>query len=1085
MTNLFQRAIFPWFLLCLVNLSFAQQPNFEFGTLKSLAGITNSNTTAIAEDSFGFLWIGTEEGLFRFDGKNVFPYFLNINDPQSLPSNSINHLVVDRADNLWVSTSTGICKYNREFDNFLRISDQSEMKGFENCNIKIFALDKNGKLFVEYKKTIYGYDQGQQRFSKVVTIENGKISSIVFDGQNNMWIASKMNGGLFCFDQEKQQLKTFLNNPSDNQSISINEINCLVINGQTLWIGTSGKGIDAYDLKTKKFQHYVFSKNLENYINSIYVSPSKKVWVCTFSCLKLFNPSRNIFWDYYYDPENPHAVAKSLQGFYEDREGNYWTIHSIGGVRIARNNNKFSHIEGNAWVFWTTSEKIITALAYDSLGRLWIGNYYNGIDIFNWQKRQTIRLKHDPNNPRSIAEGTIFSIFCDSKKQTWVGSYLGGLQKYNSKANDFESYRHNPDDTLSIAMNDVRSIAEERNGDLWLAIQGEGVDRFDIKTHTFKHYTPKNNLLNNELTFQVLVDSRDNLWVATALGLGFLAKGKQIFKNYLYNPKDTTTLSNSEIHTVYEDKLHNIWVGTNDGLNKFNYETQTFSRYSAGLQNKHIASIISDNNNNIWVSTSAGISMFDPLTLKFTNYDQNYGLLSKVFIDRSCLKDNPGTLFFGGSQGFDMFNPVNLKPETRKPTVYLTDFRLFNKSISFRSNNRIIDRYIGEAKKINLNYDENAIDIFYQGINLTEADNIVYTYKLDGVDHAWVYAGGKRDANYINLGPGKYTFRVKAKFENGEWNPTETRIELNVLPAWWMTFWFKALLTLLILTAPVLFFYFRIKLLRIQKEKLALLVNERTEEIFQKNELLENQALQLENSNAQLKKLNATKNKLFSLISHDLRSPFHTILGFQSLLVSKYNDFSNAERRSMINKMYSKTNQVYHLVENLLNWSRVQTNGIQPNPSRFLLKELILKKFEIYRAIAEEKGISIQLQLPDGFFVYADMSLLETIIRNLINNAIKFTRSGGTILITTGQIGNEVTISVIDTGIGMTQGQIDSLFVFDQSESIPGTDGEKGSGLGLMLCKEFVEKSNGTMTIDSTPGKGSTFTIVLPAEPGT
>ncbi|MEI8113204.1 MAG: two-component regulator propeller domain-containing protein [Bacteroidia bacterium] len=1077
------KILFPFIFLIRAFSGSAQQPDFEFGTFNALSDITSSKTTVIVEDSIGYLWIGTEEGLFRFDGQTIYPYFFDINNPKSLPSNGINNLVLDHENNLWIGSKAGICKFNREFNDFTIVPDKSEMKGFENCFIKVFTFDQTGQLFVAYNKVIYSYTKSEGQFSKVVKLDQGDISSMLFDDQNNLWIGTINKGGLFCYDGNKKQLVPYLNDPANSQSISINEINKLALSGNTLWIGTLGKGIDTYDLKNKTFKHYCFSRNLENYINSIYVSKDQKAWVCTLCNFKLFNPNTDNFYDYYHDLENPYSVGRSMQGIFEDRAGNLWNIHSFGGIRLVRKNLPFKHVVENSERFWSTSEKIITAMGHDANGQFWISNHSMGIDIYNLQKRTSIKLRHNEKNPRSIPDGIIFSIYRDLKNQMWIGSYMGGLQKYNTETNDFDSYLHNAGDSLSIASNDVRSISEDPSGDLWLATHREGVDRFDIRKKIFYHYNLKNNSLCDQYTNQVFVDSRGNLWVATAWGLGFLRQGEHLFKNYHYNKNDTSSIGNNEIQTIYEDKLKNIWIGTNGGLNKFNYKTQKFSRYSSGLKNKHIASILSDHKNNIWVSTSTSISMFNPVTLRFTNYNQSYGILSKEFYDRSCSTDSAGNLFFGGSDGYDFFNPDSIKAEARNPKVILSDFKLFNKSVSYLNDSQIIDRNISYAKKISLNYFQNSIILMYQAISLTEANNIEYAYKLDGFDKKWVQAGKERGASYTNLNPGNYTFRVKAKFENGDWNDNYTSIELEVIPPWWMTSWFRILSGLLFLTSIYAFFYFRFKMLRHQSKMLEKTVVERTTEILHKNDLLLAQALTLEQKNDQLKTLNSTKDKLFSIISHDLRSPFHTILGFQSLLLKFYDTYSDAERKKMMSQIHSASNKVYDLVENLLNWAIIQTGNIKSNPVEFNVNKVISRTYDLYQTIATSKGIVLNQQIPDQLVAFADVNLLKFTLRNLLNNAIKFTPGGGTIDVLADKNHRFIKISVTDSGIGLTQKEIDNLFTIDKVQTKYGTKGERGSGIGIVLCKEFIEKNKGTIAVKSQPGIGSTFSFTIPILP--
>ena len=1071
--------------IIMVSSALAQQPVLEFSTLDALSTIANRTTKAIIQDSSGYLWIGTQDGLFRFDGQNVFSYFMDQNNPNSLPSSSINKLFIDNENNLWIGTNGGLSKYNPEFNNFTYANVETELNSPKEYSIMEIAMDKSGRLFIAFNKEIFKYEKSRKIFSKVLKIEHGNIKALAFDDHNNIWFATSMNGGLFCFDQEKKQLKSFLNDPASKQSISINEINDIAISAETLWIATIGCGIDTYNLKSKSFKHYVSSIYPENYTNTIFIDKKKDIWICTAGSLKLFNAEKDNFYNYYYQPDNPKSVGESLTGFYEDLQGNYWSIHYIGGLRVAINNYKFNHIEPNPQAFWRTSDKNITALSYDGSGNLWIGNYSKGIDVFNWENRTTVKYTHAPNDPKSIGKGTIFCIFRDSKQQMWVGSYSGGLQKFNQETKNFESYQNIPGDTLSIALNDVQSISEGANGDLWLATLGKGVDRFDIKNKTFHHYNNKNNRLSNDFTLQVMNDSRKNLWVVTSWGISLLSKGESIFKNFTYSKNDTTSLSSDEARSIYEDDKHNIWVGTSNGLSKFNFKSQNFTRYSAGLKDKHIVSIISDKKNNIWVGTNAGISKFDQATLKFSNFDQNYGLQSRQFIERSCCKDSQNELFFGGSAGIALFNPDSLVIETRKPTVVLTDFRLFNKSLTYKNDSSKIDRHISFATKIVLNYSDKSIAFLYQAINLTEAAKINYAYKLDGFDGDWIYERENREANYTNLSPGKYTFRVKAKFENGDWNEKDTSVELFVIPPWWMTTWFKIMMILIILIVIFGIVYLKISQLRKQSEKLEEIVAKRTTEILNKNDLLNTQASALEQKNYQLKNLNSTKDKLFSIISHDLRSPFNAILGFHSLLVSNYSEYTETERQKMIGQVHSASNKVYELVENLLNWARIQTGSIQHSPVRFDVKNEILGKCDLYGKIAEIKGISLKHQLFDKLEAFADINLLKTVLRNLINNAIKFTPAGGNILITAMRDNQFIEISVIDSGIGMTRKKIETLFSLEKTRTKNGTDGEKGSGLGLVLCKEFVEKNKGTITVVSQPGKGSTFSFTVPAMPAT
>ena len=1045
---------------------FAQQPNLEFSSLNALESLSDIKATAIIQDANGYLWIGTQEGLFRFDGQTVYSYLHDDKDENSLPTSKIIKLFNDSRKNLWITTQGGLCRYDPEYDHFTTFEFEPSAYGATSLYFTTVAEDQSGQLYVATDKTIYKFDPAQKKLSRVIDVKEGEINNFIFDAKNNIWIASTSDGGLHYFDQNTHQLMAFRNDPSNKGTVSNQDISDIALLQDKLWIGTYGKGIDCYDTREKTFKHYLTPYYFENYTINFFIDSRKNIWANTLGGLKLYNPKTDSFHNYYNEPDNPRSLSLNLLRFYEDQQGNYWALHSIGGIRVVKSLNRFSHYDTRKERTWFIMQKNITCVSTDGSGNLWIGNSGNGIDVFNWGKKRIDRYLHKDNDPGSLGNGTIFCIFCDSKKQIWIGSNMGGLQRFIPETGKFESYLNRPGDTLSIANNDVRSISEDATGNLWVAIHGKGVDRFDPKTKIFHHYNTKNNKLSQNYTFQVYNDSNGNLWVATAWGLSLLRKEESIFKYFVFDKNDSTSISSDIISSIYEDGQHNIWIGTPNGLNRFNPKNQSFGRYSAGLKNKHISAILSDRENNIWVSTNSGISKFDPISHHFTNYDQSDGLLTKAFNDRSCCKNAKNEMFWGGVEGIDYFNPDSLITEAQPPRVVLTDFKLFNKSITYKNNSEIIEKHISCADKIVLNYQNNSFTIFYQGLDLANPNKISYTYRLDGFDKEWVQAETKREANYSNLKPGKYTFRVKAKYNDENWGNRETSLRIIIVPAWWMTTWFKVLLVIILLILPFALVILWNRRLRNQKQTLEKIVAERTSEIQSKNELL--------------KDLNSTKDKLFSVISHDLRSPFNAILGFEDLLVNNYHDFTDIERIDMISQVHTTTSQLFVLVENLLNWAKLQNSSIQLYPIEFNLKEFILEKTELYQHIAKGKGIAITHQIPDEFTAYADTHLLETILRNLFSNAIKFTPTGGFILVIASKKNSIIEISITDSGTGMTSEQIDTLFNLETTQPEYGTNGEKGSGLGLVLCKEFVEKNGGTLTIDSQTGKGSTFRFTLP-----
>lgn len=1081
MCRMILRAVFSLFFFTFSLHSFSQQPNLEFRTPEALEEIINSKTTSVIQDSAGFLWIGTNDGLFRFDGQSVYSYYYSPSDSTTVPSNKINKLFTDKKNNIWICTSGGLCMYNPEYDNFNTILSDFDLKGVPGSDIYVINEDNSGNIWIAFEKSIFEFDATQNQFVKILELDRGKINNFIFDNQNNIWIAASSDGGLFFFERQNNQLTTFRTDSKRNQTISGNEIIDVVLISDKLWIAGYGTGIDCFNLKSKTFKNYKSPYFFENFQLNFYVGRKNKLWVCTLGSLKLYDPVSDDFFNYYHDANNPESLGKGLTGFYEDRQQNYWTIHSSGEIKYSKTDDKIYHFNTRTDGFWSTSEKSITAISNDKDGNLWIGNFYNGIDIFYWQEHRIDRYINNNKDPKSLGNGTIFSIFRDSKNQMWIGSNLGGLQKFNPATKNFETYLNHPGDTLSLAGNDIRSITEDQDGNIWVAIHGKGVDCFDQKKKTFKHFNSKNNRLSNDYTFQVLSDTKGHIWVASSYGLNKLASGETIFQNFISSKTDSGTVSNNIIHAIYQDQNQTIWIGTPSGLDKYNEEDNSFDRYAKFLKNKNVSSILSDQKNNIWISTSSGIAVFDPLTKKVSNFNQNDGLLSKEYFPLSGYTGNHQELFFGGSEGIDVFNPDSIKINVDPPKVMFVNFKLFNTRITYQTHPEIIKKSIGYANRIDLDYLSNSITLFYNAITLTRSEKISYAYKLEGFDKEWHYVGSKKEANYNNLKPGNYTFRVKARYDNGDWNEDGTSIQINIIPAWWMTNWFKIIVSIFLLISPFVYVRLRTRQLRNQRKKLELLVSERTNEISRKNKLLKAQTESLEQKNNQLHDLNSTKDKLFSIISHDLRSPFSAMLGFQDMLVNHYDEFEESERQNMLGHLHTTTNQVYWLVENLLNWARIQSHTIQFIPAEFKLKEIVSEKMALFKNAASLKKITFNELIPEELTAFADINMIRTILHNLISNAVKFTGSEGEILIAAHRENQMIKISVKDTGTGMTSGQIESLFNLENTKSQQGTNGEMGSGLGLVLCKEFVEKNNGSISVESIPGQGSTFSFTIPA----
>ena len=384
-----------------------------------------------------------------------------------------------------------------------------------------------------------------------------------------------------------------------------------------------------------------------------------------------------------------------------------------------------------------------------------------------------------------------------------------------------------------------------------------------------------------------------------------------------------------------------------------------------------------------------------------------------------------------------------------------------------------------------------------------------YAYQLEGFDREWTYVGTRREVTFTNLDPGNYMFRVKASNNDGIWNEEGKSIAITILPPWWQTMVFRVFAVFFVLALLVGFYFYRINRLEKQKIYLEKLVKKRTREIEQKNTLLTRQTTELndsntlleerqqkieeqtedlvthkenlEEANAHLKELNSTKDKFFSIIAHDLKNPFNTILGFSELLNMKYDQLTEEKKLRYLEIIFTSSRNIYNLLENLLQWARTQTDKIAFDPVVFNLKQLVEQNITLLKETLTNKKINIEQKITDPCDVYADRNMINTVIRNLLTNAIKFTNSGGNISVNSLKKNGHIEFSIKDSGIGMSADETEKLFSVDATFLREGTEGETGTGLGLILCKEFVAKNGGAIWVKSDPGKGSSFLFTVPA----
>jgi len=659
-----------------------------------------------------------------------------------------------------------------------------------------------------------------------------------------------------------------------------------------------------------------------------------------------------------------------------------------------------------------------------------------------------------------------------------------------------------------LGSNNVSSVLEDSNGNFWVATHGGGIDYFDVDKNLFYHYRAEKSKLNSDWVNEMALDNEGVLWVATSYGVSALAPGDSVFKQYIPDFNGADGLKGSNILSVCVDIDGVIWAGGDQGLFYFDEQKANFARVGQ-LSDNYIVSIEEDKNENLWLGTLNGLLLFDKKTDLFYHFTEEDGLQGNSFNPGASFYDPiNNTMFFGGTKGVSAFNPDQIVLNEKPPDIRFTGFLLFNQLVEDYGKGHLLEKEINYIDEIVLDYRQNYFGIEFSALNFINPESNEYATMLVGFDDDWNYIGSQRSAFYSNLNPGHYIFRVKAANNDGVWNEKGISLKIKVLPPWWRSLWFFVAFSVLVLVFTFWFLRFRTANLRRRSIRLAHLVEEQTARLRQTNNALkqrtvelhttnklleerqvlilnqskklEEQSVKLKQSNQKLIKLIATRDKLLSIIAHDLRTPFNTILGFTQLLTEVVDLNDSNKVRKYVRYVHDSSLIVFNLLENMLLWVRTQSNKIRPNLDSYDLNKAVVETIDLVRESAIQKNISIDASEYHNYRVFIDVDMIRTVIRNLLINAVKFTPEGGFISVKTTLESDFVRFYVIDSGVGMSQEDLKNLTDNMSINSKPGTAGETGSGLGLPLCYEFVHQNGGEVFISTDQGKGSSFSFTIP-----
>ncbi len=1090
------RGLITFIFLYSIQLIASNSPELKFKYWEKKDGLSSSYINSVEEDDDGFIWVGTNRGLNRIVGEFTISYYSIIGDSTSIPDNFINKLFKDSKGKLWISSQLGVSIYNKSYDNFIHIATDQDYNGLYTLNVVKFCENKSKQLFVATSNYIYLYNEQRSQFKEIIKIPNGNIIDFLIRPDDEIWITVDTNPGLYIYEQKdnRYHLKSEgINHQKFPLTSSIIERN------DTIFFGTM-VGLYAFDIRNNKIIKYINDAPDSNFIKFLELDRDNNIWTFDYTGIKFFTPHNGVFKGYY-PSESPNSIKSNSSGIFQDTQGTYWIYHQPGGIGMDLRNKGFRIFNKTNNNYWHSSNNDFTHLITDQQSRLWIGSSNGTIDIFDWDH---INTKSFLCGSKGLPKGAVVNLGKNADHEILISIYNEGVYKYNERNDHFDRYYFIHNDTVFNELNDIRSITIDKKGRYWLCAHGKGVYCIDDDQYT--QYNSENNKLSNDWTNQLLIDHLDNIWVATSWGLSVLKNGHSEFQSYYKSTTQNKELTENQITCLFQDRNYNLWVGTKAGLSKYNYDLNSFESF---FPNEYICSIADDNENRIWITTNSNLISYNYKENIKSVFTANDGLNISEYITGSVLQDTiHNELIFGGLDGMVIFNPHLLEYNTQKPNVVLTSFKLFSKETDYKTNPKIISKAIGEADEIHLEYFQNSITLRFESNNYIAHSDNQFAYKLEGFDKDWAYVKHKHDATYTNLPPGKYIFKVKSANNDGVWNDDPKVLIINITPPWYKRDFVRFLLFLSLLLTVFILIKVRTRHLQVQQIILEDQVEEKTKELQESNDELQaqtnylkdlnqrleerqkkikNQAIKLKIqsanlkvANSQLNGLNATKDRLFSVIAHDLLSPFNSILGLTEVLKNAYDDMGEKERVTLAQSINSSAQRVHNLLQNLLMWSRSQTRSVKFTPQVINLKKIVAEITYLLEDSLYLKNLKCIVKVPDDLEINADIDMLSTIIRNLFSNAVKFSYSDESIIISATSSKDKVTFSITNKGVGIPPKAAKKIFTNDEVDSKAGTHGEKGSGLGLIICKDFVEKHKGKIWVESDEDKDTTFYFTIP-----
>jgi diguanylate cyclase (GGDEF)-like protein len=780
--------------LVAVPSSAAPRRPIRFERLSLEQGLSQSSVNRILQDSRGYIWLATEDGLNRYDGIRLRIYRNDVTSPTSLPAAFVWDLAEDANGDLWIATGGGLATWKRASDTIVLF----EPLASQGMRALCFS-PKEGVLWVGTRDSgLYRLHLSTRRLTRFVhdpatpsSLVDDRIQALHLDRAGRLWVGTE--GGLERFDPGAEGFVHLAASPSSDTGLSEPRVRAILEDDSgSLWVGTAKGGLNRLTAqgRLERFRHRPEdpSSLADDQVRALLQDSEGRLWVGTGDGLDLLDPSRHTFMHYRADPRDSTSLGDGhIQSLAQDRGGVLWVGTRLGGAHKWNPLSwQLGHVAADPRDPGALGSPHVTSFSEDREGRLWIGTLDAGLYAMDRASGRMTAYRHDPKNPRSLASDRVMALRRDSRGRLWIATADAGVDRFDPAGSRFEHHRRDPARPDSLAADGITTILEDREGRLWLGTYGSGLDRLDPESGRVQHFRrdPKDSSSLSSDRIGALAETPDGkLWVGTIeKGLVLLDPRTGRAERYQHRVGDSASLASDKVAALYLDPEGDVWAGTQAGLSHLDPATMSLRNYTTrdGLPNDVVYGVLGDRQGRLWLSTNNGLSCFDPRSGRFRNYGVSEGIQATEFNFGAAFQSPSGELVFGGVNGFNAFFPERLRQVRLPPAVVLTGITVGRRPLATPAD---------QLRELQVGFRDRVIEIEFAALDFTDPAHNTFAYRLEGFDPDWVPISGRQSVTYTNLGAGRYTFRLRGANSAGVLAEQPLALPIRIAPPPWATPW--------------------------------------------------------------------------------------------------------------------------------------------------------------------------------------------------------------------------------------------------------------------------------------------------------